>query len=149
MSQRSSEQVLRPTTAADLAWPWLGQIGIAAGVAFAYCLAAQLSLGLLTKPDGVAVFWPAAGISSGVLIALGPGARLPVAVGAMGATIVANLMVDRTLWAATADALCNALEALLTAWLIAHYVGPHFDLGRLSHVLMLLIAALAGTAVSG
>ena len=30
-------------------------------VAGAYFLAARLSLALLTKPDGVAVFWPAAG----------------------------------------------------------------------------------------
>ena len=149
MSQVSSEQSERTGAVADWAQRSLRQIGIAVGVAVAYFLAAQLSLGLLTKPDGVAVFWPAAGISSGVLIALGPRARLPVALGAMAATIIANLTGDRTLWAATADAFCNALEALLTAWLIAHYVGPHFDLGRLSHVLMLLIAALAGTAVSG
>jgi PAS domain S-box-containing protein len=148
MSEGSSEQVQR--SAADLAQqPWLRQIGLAVGVAVAYFLAAQLSLGLLTQPDGVAVFWPAAGISSGLLIALGPGARLPVALGAMGATIVANMMGDRTLWAATADAFCNALEALLTAWLIERYAGPRFELGRLSHVLMLLVAALAGTAVSG
>jgi hypothetical protein len=35
-------------------------------------------------PEGIAVFWPAAGISSGVLIALGPGARWPVAAGGDG-----------------------------------------------------------------
>ena len=56
------------------------------------------------KPDGVAVFWPAAGISSGVLIALGPKARWPVALGAIAATLVANLMGDRTVWAASAFA---------------------------------------------
>jgi len=149
MSQQSSEQPQRRTTAGEWAQTWFRQIGLAAAVAVAYFLAAQLSLGLLTKPDGVAVFWPAAGISSGVLIALGPGARLPVAVGAMAATIIANLMGDRTVWAASADAVCNAIEALLTAWLIERAVGPRFDLGRLSHVLALLAAALAGTAVSG
>src|SRR6201982_2761086 len=103
---------------------WIGSIALAIAVSVAYFFAAQLSLGLLTKPDGVAVFWPAAGISSGMLIALGPGARLPVAVGAMAATIIANLMGDRTLWAAIADAVCNAIEALLTAWLIERAVGP-------------------------
>src|SRR6266850_1092402 len=35
-------------------------------------LAARLSLSLLTKPDGVAVFWPASGVAAGALIALGP-----------------------------------------------------------------------------
>jgi hypothetical protein len=49
----------------------------------------------------VAVFWPAAGVSSGVLIALGRDARLPVASGVMVATIVANLMGDRNVWNAT------------------------------------------------
>ena len=97
---------------------WARSIGLAAAVGIVYFLAARLSLLLLTKPDGVAVFWPASGVASGVLIALGPRARLPVAVGAMAATIVANLMGDRTLFSAVVFGLCNAGEALLTAWLI-------------------------------
>jgi len=60
-------------TVDDLAGRWLRGIACAGAVGLAYFLAAQLSLGLLLKPDGVAVFWPAAGISSGVLIALDPG----------------------------------------------------------------------------
>ncbi len=80
-----------------LKWqPWAGSAGLAVRVGIAYFLAAQLSLLLLTKPDGVAVFWPAAGVSAGALIALGPAARWPVAAGAMVATIVANLLGDRT-----------------------------------------------------
>jgi hypothetical protein len=54
---------------------WIGSIGLTLAIAIAYFLAAQLSLQLLAKPDGVAAFWPAAGVSSGVLIALGPVAR--------------------------------------------------------------------------
>ena len=46
-------------------------------------------------PDGVAVFWPAAGIASGIMIALGRVGRLPVAVGVMVATVTANLLGDR------------------------------------------------------
>ena len=118
-------------------------------VGLAYFCAAQLSLRLLIKPDGVAVFWPAAGISSGVLIALGPKARWPVALGAMAATLVANLMGDRTIWAAAAFAICNAAEALVTAGLIQHYGGPAFRLDSLRHVLMLFAAAIVGTIVSG
>jgi hypothetical protein len=48
-------------------------------VGIAYLIAAQLSLALLAEPDGVALFWPAAGVSSGIPIALGPAVRLPVA----------------------------------------------------------------------
>src|SRR6185503_16423682 len=96
---------------------WINSVGLAVAVGFAYFLAARLSLFLLTKPDGVAVFWPAAGVSSGILIALGRDVRWPVAVGTMAATIVANLTGDRHIWSALAFALCNAGEALLTAWL--------------------------------
>ncbi len=128
---------------------WIYAIGLAFAVGIAYFLAAKLSLALLTKPDGVALFWPAAGVSSGVLIALGRDARLPVAGGAMVATIVANLMGDRTVWAATAFALCNTGEALLTAWQIDYYFGPGFNLARLRNVLGLLGAAIRATAASG
>lgn len=124
-------------------------MALATAVGLAYYFAAYLSLGLLIKPDGVAVFWPAAGISSGVLIALGPKARWPVALGAIAATLVANLMGDRTVWAAGAFAICNAAEALITAGLIQHYSGAAFGLDRLRHVLMLFAAAIAGTVASG
>jgi len=128
---------------------WIGAIGLAVAVGIVYFLAARLSLALLTKPEGVAVFWPAAGVSAGVLIALGSGARWPVVVGTMVATIVANLFGDRNLWSAVLFALCNAGEALLTAWLIGHYFGPDFRLNKLRNVLGLAAAALMGTAVSG
>jgi len=78
-----------------LAYNWLTGIGLAIAVGSAYFLVARLSLGLLMKPDGVAVFWPAAGISSGVLIALGARARAFVALGAVIGTIPANLLGDR------------------------------------------------------
>jgi PAS domain S-box-containing protein len=128
---------------------WVGAIGLAVAVGAAYFLAARMSLVLLTKPDGVAVFWPAAGVAAGVLIALGPSARWPVAAGAMAATIVANLLGDRTLPGAIVFALCNAGEALLAAGLISHYFGPVFSLGRLRDVMGLLGAAIVATAVSG
>jgi len=138
----------RPYTDAGSTRQWARSIGLAAAVGIVYFLAARLSLLLLTT-DGVAVFWPASGVASGVLIALGPRARLPVAAGAMAATIVANLMGDRTLFSAVVFGLCNAGEALLTAWLIERYFGLGFNLGKLSHVLGILVCAIVATAVSG
>src|SRR5437016_5271055 len=129
--------------------PWLDSIWLAVAVGIAYFLAARLSLALLAKPDGVAVFWPASGVAAGVLIALGPGARWPVALGAVAATIVANLLGDRTFAGASAFALCNAGEAMLTAGLIEWRFGSDFSLDRLRHVLGLLSAAVFGAAVSG
>src|SRR5215468_2741473 len=79
---------------------WSGSIALAVVVGIVYFLAARLSLALLTKPEGVAVFWPAAGVSAGVLIALGSRARWPVIFGTMAATITANLLGDRSFWGA-------------------------------------------------
>jgi len=128
---------------------WFASIRLAVIVGVAYFLAARLSLFLLTQPDGVAVFWPAAGVSSGVLIALGRDARWPVALGVIAATITANLTSDRTIWGSITFALCNAGEALFTAWLIERFAGRDFSLDRIRHVVWLLSAAIIGTAVSG
>lgn len=150
MLQSPREQVHRHLTAdAGLTGRWITSIGLAVAVGVAYFLAARLSLFLLTKPDGVAVFWPAAGVSSGILIALGRDVRWPVALGTMAATIAANLTGDRHVWSSFVFALCNAGEALLAAWLIERYFGADFSLGRLRHVLGLLVAAMVATAVSG
>jgi PAS domain S-box-containing protein len=146
LAQRIRHQLLATV---DPQRRWLGACALALAVGIAYFLSARLSLALLTKPDGVAVFWPASGVAAGVLIALGPSARWPVAAGAMVATIIANLLGDRTPLSALAFALCNAGEALLTAGLVEHYFGSSFSLGRLRHVLGLLGAAVVGTAVSG
>jgi integral membrane sensor domain MASE1 len=124
-------------------------IRLAIVVGLAYFLSARLSLFLLTQPDGVAVFWPAAGVSSGVLIALGRGARWPVAVGVVAATSVANLTSDRTVAASILFALCDAGEALLTAWLIERYLGRDFSMTRLRRVLWLMAAAFIATACAG
>jgi signal transduction histidine kinase len=128
---------------------WAGPIGLAIAVGIAYFVAARLSLALLTKPEGVAVFWPAAGVSAGVLIALGAQVRWPVVFGTMAATIAANLLGDRNLWGAVLFALCNAGEAVLTAHLVERHFGSDFELSKLRNVLGLAVAALIGAAVSG
>ena len=141
-------QVIQKFDMADQARRWMSSAWLAVVVGSVYILAAKLSLALLT-PDGVAVFWPAAGIAAGALIALGPRARWAVVVGTMVATIVANLLGDRNLPSAIVFALCNAGEAVLAAGLIQRYFGSPFSLDRLRHVLGLLAAAIVATAVSG
>ena len=128
---------------------WINSIGLTVALGVAYFLAARLSLHLLTKPDGVAVFWPAAGVSAGVLIGFGPQARLPVITGTMLATIAANLLGDRNVWSAIVFALCNAGEAVLVAVFIERFFGPSFNLDRLRNVIGLLVAAIIATAISG
>jgi PAS domain S-box-containing protein len=133
---------------ADPAWGWGSSLALAIVVGCVYTLAAKMSLALLT-PDGVAVFWPAAGVAAGTLIALGPNARLGVVAGTMVATIVANLLGDRNVVSSVVFALCNAAEALLTAGIIERYFGSPFSLDRLRHVLGLVGAAIVATTVSG
>lgn len=128
---------------------WMGAIALTAAIALAYFIAARLSLELLTKPEGVAVFWPASGVSAGALIALGPRARWPVVFGTLAATIVANLLGDRSFWGAVLFGLCNAGEAVLTAWLVGRCHGPGFTLSKPLNVIILVGAATLGTAVSG
>jgi hypothetical protein len=94
----------------------------------AYFLTAKLSVRLILESSGVAVFWPAAGISSGILIALGPGARWPVLAGVMVATVVTHLLINDPLWAGVALGLSNGAEALIAAELIHYYFGANFNL---------------------
>jgi PAS domain S-box-containing protein len=129
--------------------PWAFSIGLTVAVAITYLLAARLSLALLTKPDGVAVFWPAAGIASGVLIRMGSVARIPVIVGTIAGTIAANLLGDRNVWSAIVFAVCNAGEAVLVAGLIARISISPFSLDLLHRVIGLFVAAIIATAISG
>ena len=103
--------------------PWAISVVATVAVAIAYFLSARLSLALLEKPDGVAAFWPAAGVASGVLIVAGSAARWPVILGVMAATILANLLGDRNVWSSIVFAVANASEAAIVAGLIERSYG--------------------------
>lgn len=127
---------------------WRASIGLAAAVGIAYFLASWLSLGLLRCSDGVAAFWPAAGLAAGIVVALGPNARVPVVVAVMAATLLVGLTGDRNLPVAVVGAMCNAGEAVLIAWLIERRHGQDFSLNTLSRVVGFFLAAGISTAVS-
>ena len=132
------------------AWPpWAVSALATVAFAIAYFLSARLSLALLEKHDGVAVFWPAAGVASGTLIVVGRAARWPVIVGLMAATVLANLMGDRGVWSSLLFAVANASEAAIVARLIERYCGSPFELDTLRRVIGLFAATIVGTAVSG
>lgn len=137
------------TASGDIIQLWLRGLGLAGAVGIAYYAAGRLGVGLILKPEGVAVFWPAAGISSGVLIALGDRARWPVAAGVIAATVVVHVAIVDPLWAGIALGMCNAAEALITARLIAAFFGTRFNLDRLNPALGLFGAATVGAAISG
>src|SRR5215471_19122105 len=133
----------------DITGRWVRGVGLAAAVGLAYFVAADFSVRLLVEPEGVAVFWPAAGISSGILIAFGLPAGWPALAGVVAATLATHLIISDPLWAGVALGLCNGAEALVIAGLIHHYFGADFGLVRIRHVISLVAAAVAGTAVSG
>src|SRR4051812_14319600 len=118
-------------------------------VFIAYFASARLGLALLTEPDGVAVFWPAAGVSAGLLIGRGQQSMWPVLSGVAAATIAANLLGDRNIWSSTVFACCNAFEAAVIALLIERYFGPSFELTQMRRVIGFIIAAILACAVSG
>src|SRR5258705_3562709 len=122
-------------------------VGLATIIGVGYFLAARLGLTLLTVPEDVAVFWPASGLSAGLLIAFGPRLRVPVAGGVIAATLAANLLGDRNLWSGFSFALCNAAEALLVAWLLERWFGHPFRFDRLNRVLGFLAAAALGAGL--
>ena len=127
---------------------WAHRIAVAAAVGVVYFLVAELGLGLYGQTNWVSVFWPAFGISAGILIALGPSARLQVAIGVIAAILVAHVILGDPRWLGPAFGLADAAEALVTAGLIEHFFGAHFSLERLRHVLGLFGAAMAGSIAS-
>ena len=150
MTQYSLGQVGdRQSASLILSGGWIYSLAITIALAIAYFLAARLSLLFLTEPDGVAVFWPAAGVSAGALISLGSRARLPVIAGTMAATVAANLLGDRNISSAVAFALCNAGEAVLVAALIERHFGAPFSLDKPRNIFGLLAATIVGAAISG
>lgn len=128
---------------------WLGGLGLALVIGVAYWIAGRFGVALVLKPEGVAVFWPAGGIASGTLIALGRQARWPVAAGVIAATVAVHLGVPDPLWEGLGLGVCNAAEALIVAALIEHYFGANFSLDKLRQVLGLLAAAIIAPTVSG
>jgi hypothetical protein len=119
------------------------------GMALGYFIVARLSLALLEPVDGVAVFWPAAGVASGILIALGSAARWTVVVGVVAATIAANLLGDRNIGNSVFSAVANAGEAVVIAGLLHRICGSPFELNELRRVLALFAATVAGASISG
>jgi PAS domain S-box-containing protein len=139
-----------PATADGNGWrSRIAPVGLFAAVGLTYFLAGRLSIALLTTPDGVAAFWPAAGIAAGSIIAFGPAARTPVAVAVMvAAAMLASLNGDPLLPAGLVFAVANAGEALLIARLVERHHGQGFSLDSLPCVLGLFLATGLATSLS-
>ena len=141
------QQRRRSSRNGPIVWKWLRNGWIAAAVGVVYFLAAQLSNSFLITPETV-ILWPAAGISSGLLISLWSTARWPVLAGVMIATAAANLLRHFGVATTAAWVVGNAAEPLIIAALVQYYFGASFRIDRIYCVLGLFAAAIAGTVVA-
>ena len=126
-------------------WFWGVKLALATGIT--YFLAARVGLILRAEP-GLAIFWPAAGVSAGALIALGPRARLPVAVAAFVASTACGLLIGRNAALSIAFGFLNTLQTLVTAWLLERWFGRTFKLEDVRRVLWFFTATAVGSAIA-
>jgi len=126
---------------------WLGIVKLAVATGVAYFLAGRLGWALRAE-SGAAVFWPAAGIAVGALIAWGPSARLPVAATVVGVSTVCSLIIGRNAWLAIALGFINAGQPLFTAWLLERWFGSPFKLEDVRRVLGFFAATAVGSAIA-
>ena len=128
---------------------WKAVLGAAGAIAIAYFLAARLGLALRLARSDVAVFWPASGVATGILIIAGRRAVPAVLIGVVVGTVAAGLTSDtRNLLTSLLNGTWNAGEALLTVWLLERWFGRPFTFGDLRHVAGFLVAAGIATAAS-
>jgi PAS domain S-box-containing protein len=126
-------------------WFWSVKLAVATGIA--YFLAGRLGLIVAVEP-GLAIFWPASGISVGALIALGSRARLPVAAAVLVASTACGLSIGRSAWLSIAFGFLNTLQTLVTAWLLERWFGSTFKLEDVRRVLWFFTATAVGSAIA-
>jgi PAS domain S-box-containing protein len=142
---KKSQRIVFPL--GDLNRWQFGGVTLAVATGIAYFLAARLGQVLHVEP-GLAIFWPASGISVGVLIALGPRVRVPVAAAVLVGSTVCGLTIGRSAWLSIAFGFLNALQTLLTAWLLEQWFGRTFKLEDVRSVLGFFAATAVGSAIA-
>ena len=114
--------------------------------ALSYYVGALFGLALLDEAGGVAIFWPASGVASGLLLVFGRKGVAPIAAGVETATIAGNLVGGRPVVLSLVFAFANTLECLTIAWLVHRHVSSEWRLDSLPRVIGVFLAAIAGSA---
>ena len=123
-----------------------GQWALLVALALAYAIVARLSVA--PSVEHIAVFWPAAGLSVGVLIVLGRPAWIPGAGAVFAATLVAHLTTRSSLGATLTFALANTIECLAVAWIVERFGRERGQFERLDSVFVFFGAALLAAAIA-
>jgi PAS domain S-box-containing protein len=128
---------------------WIATLGAAGSIAVAYFLAARLGLALRPLPAHMAVFWPATGIATGILIIAGRRAGLAVVLGVMAGSVAAIVLNQRGFLASIFLGASNVGEVVLLAWLLSRWCDRPLAFRDLREVLGFLSAAGIAAAISG
>lgn len=113
-----------------------------------YLAASSIALQLVAQPENIAYFWPAAGVSAGVLIVV-PRNQWPRIAAAVGtAVILANWFAGRGLAATAIFTLGNVLEALICASLALRLSAGRLLLSSIREVNILIVAGATASLLT-
>ena len=127
---------------------WMTARGAAGAIAIAYFLGTRLGPALISASSHLAVFWPASGVTAGILIVLGGCALPALIIGVVVGTAAANLTSNSSLVTCLLNGSCNAGEAVPPAWPLEGWFGRPFNSVDPRRVAGLLAAGSSATAAS-
>jgi PAS domain S-box-containing protein len=127
---------------------WRQDTGLAIAVAIGYYALARLGILFQAEPENIALFWPAAGLSAGAMIAAGRRTRPYLAAGEILAVLAVNVGSGTEVGASLVLAVHNTLESLIVALAADYVMGPRREFDRLARTFGFLGAAVLGPAVT-
>lgn len=119
------------------------------GTAAAVLTPVAVYLGLRLQVDGIALFWPAAGVAAGLMLVTTGASRWAVTAGILVALAIGNISQGRTLATSIVFMAGNLGQAALVAWTLERVVGRPFALDRIRSVVAFLAVAIATPALAG
>lgn len=127
---------------------WRQDLALAVALGLVYYALARLGILFQAEPENIALFWPAAGISAGAMIATGRRPRPYLACSQFLAVVIVNTRSGTDLGLSLLFAVGNTTESLIVAVVADRLMGPRREFDRLPHALGFIGAALIGPAVT-
>lgn len=113
-----------------------------------YLSAGSIALQFVARPENIAYFWPAAGVSAGAMIVAAKANRSGIALAVGLAVIFANAFAGRSLAATAVFTIGNVLEAVLCASLALRLSGGKLVLASLKEVNILFASGALASLVA-
>ncbi len=109
--------------------------------AFGFVLTSA-AIGLRLQTDGIALFWPAAGVAAGLVLVTRGADRHAVIVGTVLALAIGNISQGRSLVTSAIFMSGNVAEALLLVWSLERKVKEAVRLDKPQNLAILLVAGV-------